>query len=103
MCLHWEADLRPQPSWQLSTVQDARKTSLATGGILTVWWGVPLAFSLWLSLSCLSVSGGARGWSAAGQLSFAFHSILCSVSGGKFSVSFFSLSGYPTVWVSGSC
>ena len=53
MCLHWRADLRPQPSWQLSAIQDARKTWLATGSILTVWWGMPLAFSLWLSLSRL--------------------------------------------------
>ena len=38
MCLLWKADLRLQPSWQMSTVQDPRKTWLATGSLLTVWW-----------------------------------------------------------------
>ena len=38
MCLLWGADLWLQPSWQMSTVQDPRKTCLATGGLLTVWW-----------------------------------------------------------------
>ena len=31
ICLLWGADLRLQPSWQMSTVQDPRKTWLATG------------------------------------------------------------------------
>ena len=38
MCLLWGADLRLWHSWQMSTVQDPRKTWLATGGLLTVWW-----------------------------------------------------------------
>ena len=37
MCLIWGADLWPQPSWWLSTVQDPRKTWLATGSLLAVW------------------------------------------------------------------
>ena len=64
MCLLWGADLRLQPSWQMSTVQDPRKTWLATGSLLTVWWRMPslgprlpLAFWLWLLPACLSASG----------------------------------------------
>ena len=41
MCLLWGADLRLWPSWQMSTVQDPRKTWLATGSLLTVWWRMP--------------------------------------------------------------
>ena len=37
-CLLWGADLRLRPSWQMSTIQDPRKTWLATGSLLTVWW-----------------------------------------------------------------
>ena len=36
-----------RPSWRLSSVQDPRKTWLATGNLLTVWWRMP---SLGLSL-----------------------------------------------------
>ena len=43
MCLLWKADLRLQPSWQMSTVQDPRKTWLATGSLLTVWWRMPVS------------------------------------------------------------
>ena len=53
-----------RPSWQMLTVQDPRKTWLATGILHTVWWRMPtlgprlpLAFRLWLSPACLSVSG----------------------------------------------
>ena len=38
MCLLWGPHLRLQPSWQMSTIQDPRKTWLATGSLLTVWW-----------------------------------------------------------------
>ena len=38
VCLFWGFDLRLQPSWWMSTVQDPRKTWLATGSLLTVWW-----------------------------------------------------------------
>ena len=37
VCLLWGADLRLRPSWQMSTIQDPRKTWLATGSLLTVW------------------------------------------------------------------
>ena len=37
MCLLLGADLWLRPSWQMSTVQDPRKTWLATGSLLTVW------------------------------------------------------------------
>ena len=36
MCL-WGADLWLRPSWWMSTVQDPRKTWLATGSLLAVW------------------------------------------------------------------
>ena len=42
-CLLWGADLRPQPSWQMSTVQDPRKMWLAAGSLLTVWWRMPVS------------------------------------------------------------
>ena len=64
----WGADLWLQPSWQMSTIQDPRKTWLATGNLPTVWWRVlslgprlPLAFWLWLSATCLSDSGRGMG------------------------------------------
>ena len=41
MCLLWGAVLWLPPSGQMSTVQDPRKTWLATGGLLTVWWRMP--------------------------------------------------------------
>ena len=66
------SDLRLQPSWQMSTIQDPRKTWLATGSLLTVWWRMlslgprlPVAFWLWQSLACLSVYGEGIGWSTA--------------------------------------
>ena len=37
VCLLWGADLWLQPSWQMSTIQDPRKTWLATGNLLAVW------------------------------------------------------------------
>ena len=44
MCLLWGADFWLWPSWQMSTVQDPRKTWLATGSLLAVgrrchFWG----------------------------------------------------------------
>ena len=50
--LLWEANLWLQTSWQMSIVQDLRKTWLATGSLLTVWWWM----RLW-SRDCLSPSG----------------------------------------------
>ena len=43
MCLLWGADLRLQPSWQMSIVQDPRKTWLVIGSLLTVWWKLPVS------------------------------------------------------------
>ena len=70
VCLLWGADFWLQPSWQMSTVQDPRKTWLATGSLLTVCWmmpslgpRLPLAFRLWLPPACLSASGRGRGQS----------------------------------------
>ena len=37
VCLLWGAGVRLQTSWQMSTVQDPRKTWLATRSLLTVW------------------------------------------------------------------
>ena len=37
VCLLWNADLWLQATWQISTVQDPRKTWLATGSLLAVW------------------------------------------------------------------
>ena len=72
VCLLWGSDLRLRPSWWMSTVQDPRKTWLATGSLLTVWWRMPslglrlpLAFWLWLSFACLSASGRGMGQSSA--------------------------------------
>ena len=70
-CLLWTADLRLWPSWWMLTIQDLRKTWLAAGNLLTVWWKMlsleprlqqPLAFWLWLPL-CLLVG---RGWYTSG-------------------------------------
>ena len=72
VCL-WGADLWLQPSWQMSAVQNPRKTWLATGSLLAVWWRMqslgqrlPLTFQLWLSPTCLSASGWGMSQSAAG-------------------------------------
>ena len=42
VCLLWGADLRLRPSWWMSTVKDPRKTWLATGSRLTIWWRMHL-------------------------------------------------------------
>ena len=88
MCLLWGADLRLQPSWQMSTVQYPRKTWLANGSLFPVWWRMPslglklpLAFQLWLSPACLSASCGGEEPVSSLELSFGICSILCSVSG----------------------
>ena len=56
VCLLWGDDLWLWPSWRMSTVQDPRKTWLATGSLLTVWRRMPLVFQLWLLPACLSAS-----------------------------------------------
>ena len=72
-CVSPLGNLRLRPSWQMSTVQDPRKTWLATGSLLTVWWMMPslgprlsLALQLWLLPACLSASVGGMGLSTAG-------------------------------------
>ena len=116
-CLLWEADLRLWPSWQMSTVQDPRKTWLASlepahrlvedAGL----WGrdCPLPSSSGCcTTTFVSVSGGgacmqlALLWCSLNPL-FCEQARLCVSLESfmrKFSLSFpfiFSLSGYPTV------
>ena len=64
ICLFWGADLWLRPSSWMSTIQDPKKTWLATENPLTFWWRMPflglrlpLAFRLWLLQACLSVGG----------------------------------------------
>ena len=45
VCLLWRADLWLWPSWWKSTIQDPRKTWLATGSLLAVWYRMPLSGS----------------------------------------------------------
>ena len=80
MCLLWRDDLKLQPSWQMSSVQDSRKTWLATGSLLTVWWrmrvsgwdGPLLSGSSCHTHGCLSlVGGGACRQPASSALVFA--------------------------------
>ena len=104
----------------MSTVQDPRKTWLATGSLLAVWWRMqslvprlPLAFWLWLSPAYLSASGGGEGpvrsqlallWYPLSPLFCervrlclrAFHGKFLSLSL-SLSLSLFSLSGYPSL------
>ena len=70
MCLFWGADLRLQPSWQMSNVQDPRKTWLAIGSLLTVGWRIPVSgaeigaapcLPALAVLACLSAFGGGEG------------------------------------------
>ena len=69
----------------MSTVQDPRKTWLATGSLLTVWWKMqslglrlkqPLASWIWLLHACLSASGNRGPYMAADLLSFGIHSFV---------------------------
>ena len=79
MYLLWGPDLRLQPSWQMSTIQDLRKTRLASESLFTVLWrmlvsGVKIAADpciLALAVTCLPLclqwgGGGGRGqWGEA--------------------------------------
>ena len=115
VCLLWGADLWLWPSWWMSTIQDPRKTWLATESLLTVWWWMlslgprlPLAFWLWLSPTCLPASGG--GWAclqlASSPLVFAQSFVLWAAQQclrlelfmGKFSLSLSSF--LPPFWLS---
>ena len=114
VCLFWVSDLWPQPSRWMSTVQDPRKTWLATGNLLSVWQRMPsLGPRLPLSGCGCHPPGSlplvGDGQSTAGQFSSGIHSVLFSVSGPSsqvrafcrkvLSLSFLSVSGYLTVWV----
>ena len=91
VCLLWGAGLRLRPSWWMSTIQEPRKTWLATGSLLTVWWrtlvsgaeiGVgPCLPALAVPCLPLCLQRLGRGLYAAGQLSFGIRSTLCSVRG----------------------
>ena len=114
--LFWRADLWLRPSRWMPTIQDPRKTWLATGSQLAVWQGMP---TLWPRLP-FSGSGChlpaslplARDGLVCSQLALLWYSLsplFCEQVSqclrlalfiGKFSLSlsFLSLSGYPTVW-----
>ena len=53
MCLLWEVDLGLWSSWQMSTVQDPRKTWLATGSLLTVGWRMQVFGAKTTAAPCL--------------------------------------------------
>ena len=79
MCLLLEADLRLWPSLQMSAIQDPRKTWLATGSLLTVWWRMPvseaeIAPCLLALAVCLSVSVRGKGLELR-QLALRWYSI----------------------------
>ena len=109
MFLLWGADLGLRPSWQMSAVSDPRKMWLAAGSLLTVWWRMPVPGAEIAScLPALAVThlplclwrgevGGPRTQPASSPLLLAQFRLEPFV--GKFSLSFLSLSGCPTVWV----
>ena len=59
-CVSWAADLRLRPSWQMSTIQDPRKTWLATGSLLTVWCRMPVSGTEIGAVRCLPTLAFAR-------------------------------------------
>ena len=119
LCVSWGADLRLRASWQMSTIQDPRKTWLATGSLLTVWWTMPVSgakigaapWLLALAVPCLPFClwwwGGACMQQASSPLVFAQSFVLwasgkgCALQPfvGKFSL--FSLFFFP-LWRSHS-
>ena len=74
VCLLWGADLRLRHSWQMSTVQDPRKTWLASGSLLAVWWRMLVPGAEIAAASCpaalavthlpLCLWGVGEGWGA---------------------------------------
>ena len=86
LSLLWGADLWLWLSWQMSTSQNPRKTWLAMGNLLTVWWkmpslgpSLPLAFWLWLSATYLSASRG--GWASLALLWYSLSPLFCEQAG----------------------
>ena len=96
----------------MSTVQDPRKTWLATGSLLTVWWRMPVSgveiaaapCLLVLAVACLPLCLWLWGGACTQLSSFGIGSILCSVRrpgcalepfAEKFSLSLFFLFGDP--------
>ena len=52
VCLFWRADPILRPSWQMSTIQDLRKTYITTGKtiVLTIWIFVSKLMSLFFNM-----------------------------------------------------
>ena len=116
VCLFWGADLWLRHSWQMSTIQNSKKSWLATGSLLAVWWRMrSLGLRLPLSSSgChppdslpLVGDGLVRSllillWYSLSPLfcEWAWQCLRLELFMGKLflSLSFF-LAGYPTVWV----
>ena len=64
VCLFWRADLWLQSSQRMSSIQDPRKTWLATGS-LSVWWRMPsLGLCLPLSSSGCHPPASSRAWAS---------------------------------------
>ena len=88
VCLLWGADLRLWLSWQMSTIQDHRKTWLAPGSLLTVWWrmlvsGAEIAPHLSvLAVTCLPLCLQRGEGPVCSPLALLWYSLNpCSVSG----------------------
>ena len=114
VCLLWGADLRLQPPWQMSTVQDPRKTWLAqswslltVGGGCRLWGqGCPLpSGSGYRPPASLPPAGDGLVHTWLALLWYSLNPLFCEPAwqcqsfSRESSLSFFSLSGCPTVWV----
>ena len=109
VCLLRGADLRLRPSWQ-----GPRKTWLAAGSLLTVWWRMPslrlrlpLAFRLRLLHACLSASSRGHGGKrpACSQLAllwYSFNPLFCERARLETFVGKFSLFSSLSLWLSHS-
>ena len=103
LCLLWGADFS-----QMSTIQDPRKTWLATGSLLTVWWRMPslgLRFPLTFRLpaSLPPAGGGTCPQLASSPLVFTQFFVLWAGQVVPYSFSReSSLSLFPSLWLSHS-